>query len=127
MSFQKEIFWMISMSNFGSNGRFGNQLFQYCFLYSMAKKLGLYFFIPKIDLFNRYFDINRLSYVDINLLPKIKTVNHIEKSEFIYNKFNIESYTINNFSGYFQCFDYIYSETHGQFALREHIKESFIS
>ena len=66
------------MSNFGSNGRFGNQLFQYCFLYSMAKKLGLYFFIPKIDLFNRYFDINRLSYVDINLLPKIKTVNHIE-------------------------------------------------
>ena len=97
------------MSNFGSNGRFGNQLFQYCFLYSMAKKLGLYFFIPKIDLFNRYFDINRLSYVDINLLPKIKTVNHIEKSEFIYNKFNIESSTINNFSGYFQCFDYIYS------------------
>jgi hypothetical protein len=26
-----------------------------------------------------------------------------------------------------ECFDYIDSETHGQFALREHIKESFIS
>ncbi len=37
---------MLAMTNFGQNGRFGNQLFQYAFIRSQAEKLGVKMYIP---------------------------------------------------------------------------------
>jgi hypothetical protein len=37
---------MISMSNFGRNGRLGNQLFQYAFMRTQAETFGLKMFLP---------------------------------------------------------------------------------
>src|SRR4028119_1267925 len=40
---------MISFSNLGNYGRLGNQLFQYAFLRTTARRLGTQFFCPKWD------------------------------------------------------------------------------
>jgi hypothetical protein len=40
---------MIAMTNFGQNGRFGNQLFQYAFMRSEAARLGARLFLSRWD------------------------------------------------------------------------------
>jgi hypothetical protein len=47
---------MITMSTFGSNGRLGNQLFQYAALHGLAKKYQTFFTVPPWQ-YSEYFEI----------------------------------------------------------------------
>lgn len=62
---------MLTMSKFGVNGRVGNQIFQYSFLYSLSKNLGAKFFLyERLDDNKSNFEtINELSQFDIKSIP----------------------------------------------------------
>ena len=49
---------MITMSTLGYNGRFGNQLFQYCYAKALARKLNTTLQIPKNWIGRQIFNID---------------------------------------------------------------------
>lgn len=98
---------MLLMKNFGSNGRFGNQIFQYLLLYSLSKKDSLNFYIPKVTNFDKYFETSKLSYINIDLFDSIINKEFIESDKECYSKkeFVIQKKNY-NFNGYFQNINY---------------------
>jgi hypothetical protein len=64
---------MLSMSNFGSNGRLGNQLFQYAFMRTWSERLGVKFAIPSwvgdefFDLKDAHLRVHRTDPVETTL------------------------------------------------------------
>ena len=62
---------MITMSNFGSNGRLGNQLFQYAFMFSLSKENNYDFCIPEGSDAQKCFNIT-LSNCKNNIVRKYK-------------------------------------------------------
>lgn len=91
---------MITMSNLGNNGRLGNQIFQYAFLFGLSKAKGYNFCIPpKTDLL-RCFDI------DCTVSESVSGINQNEKF-FHFDKLFPNNYNNNtNYRGYFQSEKY---------------------
>ena len=66
---------MISFSKLGEYGRFGNQLFQYAFLRTQAKKLGVKFYCPKW-IGDKIFDLNDQDEKGDVFIPKLSYVEN---------------------------------------------------
>lgn len=98
------------MKNFGSNGRLGNQIFQYLFLWSLAKIYNNYFYLPITPSFNDIFDIKYLSYSNIELFNTASKdiINIHEKSDYLVQNFSIDIMNNYDFNGYFQNISYFW-------------------
>lgn len=100
------------MRNFGSNGRLGNQIFQYLFLWSIAKKYNCNFYLPKINSFDNLFDTKYLSYINIDFLSYtkcLKTIDITEIADYLIQPIKIDNNFYYNFNGYFQNVGYFYT------------------
>lgn len=109
------------MTDLGSNGRFGNQIFQYVFLYTISKKSGHMLLLPlqtdttlndykRLSLFDVFeIDYKPIYELDYEALLSI-TVRLNETTPFHYDenivKQIIESKENIDISGYFQSFKY---------------------
>lgn len=100
---------MFLMKNFGNNGRLGNQIFQYLLLYSLSKEYSCQFYLPKIESFERYFYLQNLSYVNIELFDGVVNEEFIDSNPFSFQKFPIQNNNY-NFNGYFQNIQYFISD-----------------
>lgn len=107
---------MITMSNFGNNGRLGNQLFQYASMIGISKKYNIELVLPEWE-YNKYFNT---SYIYENLQTS-KTIienkfhycdNFVSLKEAISGNIDV------NFNGYFQ------SEKYWKHC-KNHIKDQF--
>lgn len=101
---------MLLMHNFGSNGRLGNQVFQYLLLYSLSKRYKQNFYIPTIPSFNKYFYIDKLSYININLFNSHIDTEHLDTHCYDHQKFTLDTSQNHNFNGYFQNINYFISD-----------------
>jgi len=105
---------MITMSNFGSNGRLGNQLFQYAFMFSLSKQNNYEMCLPSTnsnfyknyDLYsesNSFFDC---FYSNVFIFEKNITHNRFKEKSFHYD-INFPNYIDNcDYSGYYQSYKY---------------------
>jgi hypothetical protein len=105
---------MITMSNFGSNGRLGNQLFQYAFMFSLSKENNYQMCLPSSNSnfyknYDLYFESN--SFFDcfesnVSLCQKNITQNKFKEKSFDYD-INFPNYIDNcDYSGYYQSYKY---------------------
>lgn len=101
---------MLLMNNFGYNGRFGNQIFQYLLLYSLSKKHQHDFYIPTIIDFDKYFYKNKLSYINIGLFNSQINTEYLDTYCYDHQEFRIDTDINYNFNGYFQNINYFISE-----------------
>jgi len=101
---------MITYNSIGSNGRFGNQMFQYATLYSIAKTRKYDFGVPyELKTENEYYNFylpecfSNLSAKDSS---RLRNLNKAQERQFTYNPgiFGISDNT--DISGYFQSEKY---------------------
>ncbi len=101
---------MITMSNFGSNGRLGNQLFQYAFMFSLSKQNNYEMCLPSTNI-NYYQNYKSNSFFDcfesnVSLCQKNITQNKF-KEKFFHYDINFPNYIDNcDYSGYYQSYKY---------------------
>jgi hypothetical protein len=101
---------MVTMSNLGTNGRLGNQIFQFAFLYALHKLNGYDYCIPPNTDLIECFDLDCKTCSKLNL-PKQK-----EKHFFFDQSFPQDFADNKDYSGYYQSdryFDQIKSELVG--------------
>ena len=104
---------MITMSNFGSNGRLGNQLFQYAFMFSLSKQNNYEMCLPStnINYYQNYNYYKSNSFFDcfesnVSLCQKNITQNKFKEKSFHYD-INFPNYIDNcDYSGYYQSYKY---------------------
>ena len=95
---------MITMSNFGSNGRLGNQLFQYAFMFSLSKQNNYEMCLPSTNI-NYYQNYNYYK-SNSSLCQKNITQNKF-KEKFFHYDINFPNYIDNcDYSGYYQSYKY---------------------
>lgn len=115
------------MKNFGSNGRLGNQIFQYLFLWSLSKSYNSYFYLPIVSSFHNIFDIKYLSYSNIELFDTTSknTIVINETSDYLMQDLNVDNINNYDFSGYFQNISYFWKNIkhiiHNELVFRDEI------
>lgn len=113
------------MLNLGENGRFGNQIFQYIFLYNMSQKSGHTLLLP-LQTDKSINDYKRLSLLDVFDLPNLNSLEYEdlispvikinETKPFHYDETVVNQILNNpdeniNVNGYFQSYKYVESES----------------
>jgi len=121
---------MITFNKMGSYGRFGNQLFQYATLYSVAKTIGSDFGVPyfrkSTNEYNTFILDECFSNLSAKLSSGIIPRNYFEEKEFSYNRsiFGIPFDT--DICGYFQSEKYFKdykNDIKKEFIFSTHIEE----
>lgn len=101
---------MITMSTLGKNGRLGNQLFQFSFLFGLYKQKGYEFYLPpdtgyykKMDKYNNSSSIYDI--FDLNHYIKQKKIKlpELKERHYHYDALKYKEYSDNkDYVGYFQ-------------------------
>jgi hypothetical protein len=103
---------MISYNLLGSNGRIGNQMFQYATLLGIAEKHGYEFCIPSSNFNDPFYDHQLLEVFELKNLKKgnikkLHNVNQIKESSFRFDSTLFETCPDNvDIFGYFQTEKY---------------------
>lgn len=108
-----------------TQGRLGNQIFQYCFAYYLSKKLKTPFYITRNNQLNKYFKLRKFEKLQTKIYRKLfsnKITKSISESEL--KQISIQNNCI--YSGFFQTDKYFMSYENKLRKLLQ-IKPSFIT